>query len=62
MYEILVTGPLDISECAGECRSSANLCKRGLDVTAGVLVEATRNADKCKFPLNVFVDESVRGG
>ena len=45
MYEILDTGPLCTSECAGECRFSANLCKRALDVTAGVIVEATRNAD-----------------
>ena len=45
MYEILVTGPLGTSECAGECRFSANLCKRALDVTAGVIIEATRKAD-----------------
>ena len=45
MYEILVTGPLRTSECAGECSLSANLCKRVLDVTAGVIVEATRNVD-----------------
>ena len=45
VYEILVTGPLGTSECAGEGRFSAYLCKRGLDVTAGVIVEATRNAD-----------------
>ena len=38
MYEILVTGPLCISECAGECRFSANLSKRVLDV----IVEATQ--------------------
>ena len=44
MYEILVIGPLSISECAGECRFSANLCKRALDVTAGVIGEATHNA------------------
>ena len=37
MYEILVTGPLCTSECAGECHLSANLCKRALDVTADVL-------------------------
>ena len=43
MYEILVTGPLCTSECAG--RFSANLCKRALDVTAGVIVEVTRNAE-----------------
>ena len=30
MYEILVTGPLCTSECAGDCRFSANLCKRSL--------------------------------
>ena len=41
MYGILVTGPLCTSECAGECRLSANLCKCALDV----IVEATRNAD-----------------
>ena len=40
MYEILVRGLLGTSECAGECPSSANLCKRALDVTAGVIVEA----------------------
>ena len=45
MYEILVTGPLCTSECAGECRLSANLRNRTLDVTAVVIVEATRNAD-----------------
>ena len=45
VYEILLRGPLGTSECAGECRLSANLCKRALDVTAGVIVEATRNAD-----------------
>ena len=45
MYEILVTGPLCTSECAGECHFSANLCKRTLDVTGDVIVEATRNAD-----------------
>ena len=45
MYEILVTGPLCTSECAGECRLSANLCKHALDVTADVIVEATRDAD-----------------
>ena len=44
MYEILVTGPLGTSECAGECRFSANQCKRAQDVTAGVIVEATHNA------------------
>ena len=42
MYEISVTGPLCTSECAGECRLSANLCKRALDVTADVIVEVTR--------------------
>ena len=45
MYEILVTGPLCISECAGECRFSANLCTHALDVTADVIVEGTGNAD-----------------
>ena len=45
MYEILVTGPLCTSECAGECRFSANLCKRALDITTDVIVEATHNAD-----------------
>ena len=45
MYEILVTGPLCTSKCSGECRFSANLCKHALDVTADVIVEATRNAD-----------------
>ena len=44
MYKILVTEPLCTSECAGECRFSANLCKRALDVTADI-VEDTRNAD-----------------
>ena len=51
MNEILVTRPLGASECAGECRFSANLCKSALDVTADI-VEAIRNADilnyKCK--------------
>ena len=41
MNEILVTELLGTSECAGECRLSANLCKRALDVTADVNVEAT---------------------
>ena len=45
MYEILVRGPLCTSEYTGECRLSANLCKRALDVTECVIVEATRNAD-----------------
>ena len=45
IYEILVTGPLCTSECAGECRLSANLFKRVLDVSADVILEATRNAD-----------------
>ena len=27
------------------CRFSANLCKRALDITADIIVEATRNAD-----------------
>ena len=45
MYGILYTGPLCTSECAGECRLSANLCKRALDVTVDVILEATRNAD-----------------
>ena len=44
LYENLVTGPLCTSECADECRFSANMCKRALDVTADVIVEATRNA------------------
>ena len=44
MYEILVTGPLFTSECVGDCRFSANLCKRALDVTVDAVV-ATRNAD-----------------
>ena len=45
MYDILDTGPLGTSECAGECRYSANLCKRAPDVTIDVIVEATHNAD-----------------
>ena len=45
MYGILVTGPLCISDSASECRFSANLCKRVLDVTAGVIVQVTRNVD-----------------
>ena len=45
MYEILVAEPLRTSECAGESRFSADLCKRALDVTADVIVEATRDAD-----------------
>ena len=44
-YEILVTGPLCTSECAGECRLSANQCKHALDVTTDIIVEATCNAD-----------------
>ena len=45
MYEIFVKGPLGTSECTGECGFNVNLCKRALDVTAGVTVEATHNAD-----------------
>ena len=45
MYEILVTEPLRTSECAGECSFSVKLCKRALDVTADVIVEATGNRD-----------------
>ena len=45
MYEILVTGPLCTSEFAGDYRFSANPCKRALDVTADVILEATRNAN-----------------
>ena len=41
MYEILVTEPLRTSECC----LSAKLCKRALDVTADVIVDAIRNAD-----------------
>ena len=44
MYEILVKGPLCTSDCAGECRFSANMYKCTLDVTANVIAEATRNA------------------
>ena len=54
MYEILVTGPLCTSECIGECRFSANLCKRALDVIAGVIVEATRNADSLTINANAL--------
>ena len=45
MYEILVTGSLGTSECAGECCFSENPSKCVLDVTRDVIVEATRNAD-----------------
>ena len=45
MYEILVAEPLCTSECAGECLFSVNLCKRALDVPAGVIAEATRNVE-----------------
>ena len=45
VYKIEVTGQLGTSECVGECRFSANLFKRALDVTAVVLVEAARNED-----------------
>ena len=54
MYEILVTGPLCTSECAGECRLSANLCKSALDVTADVIVEATSNADMLTIKAYAF--------
>ena len=53
-YEILVTGPLCISECVGECRFPANLCKRALDVNAGVIVEATCNADMLRGAVGEF--------
>ena len=42
------------SECAGECRFSANLCKLALDATPDVVVEATRNADM--LPINASED------
>ena len=45
MYEILVTESFCTSECADECRFSANLRKRALDVTADVIVEASRDVD-----------------
>ena len=54
MYEILVTRPLGTSECAGECCFSANLCKRALEVTAGVIVEATCNADTLTINANAL--------
>ena len=44
MYQVLLTRPIGSSECAGECLF-CKLCKRALDVTVGVIVEATRNAD-----------------
>ena len=43
MYEILVTEPLGTSEYAGECSFSLNLCKRILDVTAGVILQPFRH-------------------
>ena len=52
MYEILVTGTLGTSECAGECRFSENLFKRALP--AGVIVEASRNADILYINANVL--------
>ena len=48
-YENLVTGPLCTSECAGECRLSANLCKLTLDIPADVTVEAIRNTDYLNY-------------
>ena len=45
MYDILVTGQLGTCEGAGQYSFSAKLCKRALDVTAGVFVEAICNAD-----------------
>ena len=54
IYESLVTGPLCTSESAGECRFSANLCKRALNVTAGAIVEATRNSDIVTINANVL--------
>ena len=54
MYEILVTGSLGTSECAGECHFSANLCKRALYVTAGVIVEATRNVNILTISANAL--------
>ena len=54
MYEILVTGPLYTSESAGDCRFSANLCKRALDVTADVIVQATCNADVLTINANAL--------
>ena len=54
MNEILVTRSIHSSECAGECRFSTNLRKRALDATAGVTVEATRNADISTIHANVL--------
>ena len=54
MCEILVIGPLCTSEYASECRFSANLCKCALDVTAGVIVEATHNADISTINTNIL--------
>ena len=60
MYEILVTWSLYTSECAGECRLPANLCKRALDVTAGVIAEATRNAGNYSADRNSSLWNRVR--
>ena len=54
MYKILVTGPLCISECSGECRFSANLYKRALDVTAAAIVE--QHAMHILLTINVSED------
>ena len=50
MHEILVTG--------GECRFSANLCKRAVDVTADVNEEATRNTDILTINANAVLMSS----
>ena len=53
MNEILVTGPLCTPECVGECCFSENMCKRALDITTGIIAEATRNADILTINANV---------
>ena len=64
MYEILVTGSLGTSECAGECLflQPVQTCSRyhcRCHYRSHTQCRYLNN--KCKCPLNVFVDASVSG-
>ena len=64
LYKILVTGSLCTFECAGECRLSANLCKRALDVPAPLCTfecagKCRLSANLCKHALDLTADVIV---
>ena len=65
VYEILVTGPIGTSECAGECRFSCKLvqiCSRcHCRCHSRSHTQCRYFNYKCKCPLNVFVDANVSG-